>query len=272
MRRAIGVLLMALAAVVCVILAKGYADAPGAKPPLHPEVRNPVVVELFTSEGCSDCPPAESLLSRLEQQQSVLNAQVIALEEHVDYFNNLGWADRFSSWDWTARQYAYMLAMNGDSAFTPQMIVDGREAFVGSHAWQAKRAIARAASTEKVRVSVAPSAVASDGTQQWFVKVGRLGGVSAADTPEVWLVITEDGLSSAVKDGENAGETLLHSSVVRTMRKLGAASANTESAFSGEAGVKLDTNWNRKNIRAVVFVQEQKSKHILGAATALLAP
>src|SRR3982074_1663188 len=99
--------------------------------------RTPVVVELFTSEGCSSCPPAENLLSHMAEQQPIENAEVIALEEHVDYWNELGWVDPFSSREWTARQHAYAGVLGNGNAYTPQMVVDGKTEFVGSQSQKA---------------------------------------------------------------------------------------------------------------------------------------
>src|SRR5262245_55634142 len=92
----------------------------------------PVIVELFTSEGCMDCPPADTILARLVAEQSVAGAEVIGLGEHVDYWDQLGWKDRFASAALTSRQQAYGARFNIDSVYTPQMIVDGRAQLVGS--------------------------------------------------------------------------------------------------------------------------------------------
>ena len=108
----------------------------------------PVIVELFTSEGCSSCPPADALLVRLEKEQSVPGAEVLALEEHVDYWNDLGWADPFSSREMTERQLRYADAIAHGSSYTPQMVVDGQFEFVGSRSDEAKYTIASAATSK----------------------------------------------------------------------------------------------------------------------------
>src|SRR2546428_644665 len=91
--------------------------------------RTPVILELFTSEGCSSCPPADALLAKLANEQPLANVQLIALEEHVDYWNDLGWTDPFSSRDWTERQYVYAGALRNGNPYTPQMVVDGAMEF-----------------------------------------------------------------------------------------------------------------------------------------------
>src|SRR5204863_4528217 len=105
----------------------------------------PIVVELFTSEGCESCPPADVLLRQLASTQPVPGAQIIPLSLHVDYWDQLGWKDRFSSALLTNRQRVYGTRFNIDSVYTPQMVVDGRSELVGSDGAAARKAIARAA-------------------------------------------------------------------------------------------------------------------------------
>jgi hypothetical protein len=123
-----------------------------AAPP--PEGDNAVVVELFTSEGCSSCPPADKLLAEMEREQPFANAEVIALVEHVGYWNKLGWTDPFSSDSATVRQYAYVGVIGDGNAYTPQMVVDGQKEFVGSREQTARNVIERAGSRKKAEVSV----------------------------------------------------------------------------------------------------------------------
>ena len=229
-------------------------------------VRTPVVVELFTSEGCSSCPPADELLARMGQQQPIANAEVIALEEHVDYWNELGWVDPFSSDEWTARQQAYAGVLGNGNAYTPQMVVDGKTEFVGSQSKKAWQAVQQAAAEQRAQVTLRPGKSPDSGAENLSVNITRLPETAGRDTAEVWLAITETGLHSAVKRGENAGEDLHHAAVVRSIRKIGEAKAGGETSFSGDATVPLRAEWKRENLHSVVFVQEKKSRRILGSA------
>jgi hypothetical protein len=228
--------------------------------------RTPVVVELFTSEGCSSCPPADALLARLADEQSANNVQLIALEEHVDYWNDLGWVDPFSSRDWTSRQYVYAGALRNGHPYTPQMVVDGSVEFVGSHAQKARETIQGAASKTKIPVSLEQGKPNGANAVVFSAKIGKLEGTSKGDLAEAWLAITETGLHSAVTRGENAGEELHHAAIVRSIRKIGEAKAGGETSFVGDASVPLKKEWKRENLKAVLFVQEKKSRRIFGAA------
>ena len=119
--------------------------------------RPAVVVELFTSEGCSSCPPADALLAQLVSDQKIAGAEVIALEEHVDYWNHLGWTDPFSSQEFTFRQQEYEEKFRTGSVYTPQMIVDGRDEFAGGNMVRARAAIAKAAQAPKANIQLASS-------------------------------------------------------------------------------------------------------------------
>src|SRR6266850_2737180 len=150
--------------------------------------RTPVVVELFTSEGCSSCPPADHLLIRMAEQQPIENAEVIALEEHVDYWNELGWVDPFSSRDWTARQLVYAEVLGNGNAYTPQMVVDGRTELVGSQSRKASQAVQQAAAQQKARVTLRPGNSADSGTESLFVTITKLPESVPRDTAEVWQI------------------------------------------------------------------------------------
>lgn len=228
--------------------------------------KHAVIVELFTSEGCSDCPPADELLAQLVAKQPVPGAEVIGLEEHVDYWDQQGWRDPYSSAQWTERQREYATALRGESPYTPEMVVDGATGFIGSRARLSLQTIAQAAVQPKTEISIAASR-AEKNKEALGVRVGRIIGAKKGETPEVWLAITESGLHMAVTAGENFGRELRHASVLRKLQKLGTADPQREdSAFETRAVASLDNRWVRSNLRAVVFVQERRSRRILGAA------
>lgn len=230
--------------------------------------RTPVVVELFTSEGCSSCPPADALLATLYKNQPVEGAVVIALEEHVDYWDDLGWKDPFSSHEWTRRQEEYAGAFRSGSVYTPQMVVDGQGELVGSRERQSEKEISEGARRAKTPVTLLSSGSGAGGTAQFSVRVGKIAGGTSGDLAEVWLAVAENNLQSSVTRGENAGEQLRHTSVLRTLRKIGVADASKDESYSSTAPVQLDAAWKRENTRVIVFVQERKSRKILGAAEA----
>lgn len=220
----------------------------------------PVLVELFTSEGCSSCPPADALLSHLGKTQPVHSADIIALEEHVDYWDQLGWKDPFSSEAATARQGDYGAAFGGSQVYTPQMIVDGRTEFVGSSDADALRAIRAASQTPKpaVRLSWEKDDVLT-------IHIDPLNNTAGRDGQQVYLAVAENMLHSDVKRGENAGRGLEHNGVVRQLLPVGKTDA-APAGFSSSVAVHSALEWNRANLRAVVFVQERSSRHVLAAA------
>jgi hypothetical protein len=139
------------------LFALGYSFTAETRAQASPPVTNrrPVIVELFTSEGCSTCPPADALLARLEDQQPVETAEVIALEEHVDYWNHDGWTDPFSSPEWTLRQHDYAAAFKLDGVYTPQIVIDGREQFIGSREREVSAAILNNSRSQPTHVTIA---------------------------------------------------------------------------------------------------------------------
>ena len=230
------------------------------------EPRNSVLVELFTSEGCSSCPPADALLSRLSAAQGVPGVEIIALEEHVDYWNQLGWTDPFSSAQFSRRQEAYAEVTGERGVYTPQMVVDGRRSFVGSEERQARQAIAAAAREKKTRVWLLLRAFGHARETTLEVHVPPLESSRQGDVAEIYLAITEDGLESAVRRGENAGLKLAHAAVVRSLRRIRVASVSAE-AFEGDVRLEIEPAWNAARLHAIVFVQERKSRRVLGAAS-----
>jgi hypothetical protein len=228
--------------------------------------REPVVVELFTSEGCSSCPPADALLAELDAKQLLGSAEVIAIEEHVDYWDELGWKDPYSSSTWTARQNDYAGTLHNGNAYTPQMVVDGTTGFVGSRGGTAQQEIAKAATNRKARVEISQVSPVENKSVALKVSIEKSLSVGPKDTAEVIVAITESGLRSSVKGGENNGRELQHSPVLREFRVIGAVGKSGEEGFAAQPSMKLDAKWSTANLRAVVFIQEKKSRRILGAA------
>jgi len=249
-------------------------SSPSAPPPVQPTSapRTPVLVELFTSEGCSSCPPADNLLARLSAQQPIPGAEVVALEEHVDYWNQQGWSDPFSSDQWTARQQKYAAARRDESIYTPQMVINGRAEFVGSHESQARHEIEQAALQPPTEISLQPLPAEKKDSVRFNVSVAKLSAPAAGDAAEVWLAVTESGLHSNVSRGENAGNDIHHADVVRLLHKLGASDPQKGPSFSAQPTVKLERSWNRQNLRAIVFLQEKRSLRVLGARSVRLEP
>jgi hypothetical protein len=247
-------------------LCGGLAVRCSAQTPAMNSAAKSVVVELFTSEGCSDCPPAEAMALKMEQQV-VPGADVIVLEEHVDYWNHDGWTDPFSSVAWTDRQQDYVSKLANGNPYTPEMVVDGESQFNGSDGSKAEAAIQNALRAPQTEVSITEATPDPGNSGDFKISVGKLEGDANGDVADVWLAVTEDGLHSAVGAGENAGHTLYHAAVLRSLRRIGVAKAGSDAAFNGDARVKLDSKWDRKDVSVVVFVQDKKTLKILGAAS-----
>jgi hypothetical protein len=235
------------------------------------DAREPVVVELFTSEGCSSCPPADALLAALDTRQPFGSAEIIAIEEHVTYWDEQGWKDPFSSSSWTTRQYDYAGPLHNGNPYTPQMVVDGTAGFVGSGGIKARQEIEKAAATRKAKVEISEVSPIQNNSVALKISVEKLFGAAPKDMAEVILAVTESGLHSSVKGGENVGKELQHSPVLRELKVIGVVGKNGQEGFAAQPVVKLDSKWNVGNLRAVVFVQERKSRRILAAGTVRLA-
>jgi len=173
--------------------------------------RAPVLAELFTSEGCSSCPPADALLQKLD-------SDVIVLSEHVDYWDRLGWRDPNSSHEFTARQERYSRAL-GVEVYTPQLVVDGREAVVGNEVEKVRGALTRAAARAHSAVRIT-SAKREGGEAAVTLSIPAL----AKGKDDVWVGVAAEAARSSVKSGENSGHTLTHVAVLRTLTKAGVAS------------------------------------------------
>ena len=216
--------------------------------------KTPVLVELFTSEGCSSCPPADRVLSQLETEQPNKDAEIITLALHVDYWDNIGWKDEFSSALYSQRQNVYGQKLKLNQVYTPQMIVDGQTQFVGSNMSEANKAISQNAKNAKALVELNNS----DNT----LKI-KISDVPLHENASIFLAIAEDNLSNNIKGGENSGRKLDHTSVVRELKSVGMIKAE-ENGFDNSIAVELQPQWKRENLKFVVFIQENMSRKILG--------
>jgi len=225
-------------------------DQASAQPP------TPILVELFTSEGCSSCPPADTLLRTLDSTQPIPGAQLIVLSEHVDYWDDLGWRDPYSSHAFTTRQQEYANRLGLASAYTPQMVVDGKIQFVGSDRGLANQAFEKARLTSKIAVRIS-SITVENHTVRARIETGPLSSKA-----EIFVAIALEHATSQVLRGENGGHRLEHVAVVRRLTRIGQAAQGE--AFSKEVSLALDPS--NQPYRVIAFAQEQNQGRILGAA------
>jgi hypothetical protein len=220
------------------------------------EPRPPVLVELFTSEGCSSCPSADAALAALARDPSFKSAEVIPLELHVDYWNQLGWADPFSSPEFTARQEEYARVLGGEGLYTPQMVVDGWVSGVATSGGL-RHGVQKAAAREKARleVMVSPAKPGLD------VVIRPPAGLSG----RLLVALSEDRLSSKVERGENRGLTLAHAPVARLLVDDGAVSSEHHVRLG------LSSGWKRDQLRVVAFVQDPSGR-VVAVGTAAVPP
>jgi hypothetical protein len=225
---------------MCAALGRGavHTETAGLPPAAN------VLLELFTSEGCESCPPADELLIELVRTQPLPGVRIVALSEHVDYWDRLGWVDPFSSALFTKRQEAYGKALRTET-YTPQAVIDGRAAMIGSSRAEVLAAIRKAAAAPKatveltftpdLQITIPPNLLAADG--------------------DVFLVVTGDRLTSNVRRGENQGRALNHDAVTRRVTPVGTTSREGSFAKTVPIEKMLDAAWKRSELRVVVFVQ-----------------
>jgi hypothetical protein len=200
----------------------------------------PLVLELFTSQGCSSCPPADKLLAAFAK-----DTQLAPLSFHVDYWNDLGWKDPYSMPAWTERQHDYARALGDTRVYTPELVVGGVTGMVGSSTGQIKLAIANAPK---------PALLAATGT--WSHGVLEVATTAPPDA-EVLVAVWEADRSIKVTRGENSGATLSNARIVRRLVRV--APAGTQ----GTVRVALDPAW--RDVGAVAFAQRRDKKIIASA-------
>jgi hypothetical protein len=216
-----------------------------------------VVVELFSSEGCSSCPSADAYVAALDRAQPIDGVTVIALEENVDYWDRLGWRDPFGSPAFSARQQEYARVLDNHQVFTPEVVFDGQRVMPGGDEDAAREMMQRAAREPKARVTLR-----RDGARV-TVDVTGVAPTRVDDPAEVWLAVTESGLATDVRAGENAGRHLTHAPIVRRLRPLGRVAGGE---LHADATIDSDPSWKPGALRTVVLVQLAQTMRIVGAA------
>jgi hypothetical protein len=240
----------------------------GARP--APTSHGVAVVELFTSEGCSSCPPAEDVFDRVVSEAQAAGDAVVPLAFHVDYWDSLGWPDRFSSPAFTERQQDYSRAFGESSLYTPEMIVAGSEHFVGSNRARAETAIA-AALSRPAAVEVALRVVRS--TPDTFAVHYAIGGAGGPPS-KLWIGLVQRSATVHVAAGENAGRTLRHTHVVRAFVES-SVSADSAGSANGDAVIRSPWSPGRHEADIVAIVARggaPRGGEILGAASIDVSP
>jgi hypothetical protein len=203
----------------------------------------PIVIELYTSQGCSSCPPADALLSKIARAGELGGRKLAPLSFHVDYWDDLGWADPYASASWTQRQQSYARTL-GDRVYTPELVVAGATGVVGSQSTRVTQAIASA-----------PRQLAVTANATWSATQVVFTATAPADA-DVFVAIYEDGTRTKVTRGENSGDTLASDRVVRRLERVALAGKE------GSVKIALDPSWRATG--AVAFAQ-RTDRRIIGA-------
>ncbi|MFZ1918266.1 MAG: DUF1223 domain-containing protein [Terriglobales bacterium] len=259
----LGTLFLCVLFLQTVSAANGIAqqvDDKSATPSTAGAESQPVLVELFTSEGCSSCPPADALLEKMDTMQLTQGAQLIVLSEHVDYWDHDGWKDPNSSAALTERQSSYEAVLGEKTAFTPQFVVDGSNELRQGGPQRMEDTIKKAAAIPKIPIRI-------DGTN---VDAGNLRVHIGTDVnsdkhnADVFVAIALDRVESQVLRGENTGRHLVHVAVVQQITKVGKLPKGK--TFDQQVQLKLKSGEDSKNLRIVAFIQEPGPGKVLGAA------
>lgn len=236
------------------------ASAQSPQPSPDPS-RVPVLVELFTSEGCSDCPPADRLLEEIDTKQPIPGAHAIVLSEHVTYWNHQGWVDPFSFDEIDLRQKDYGDQFRLESVYTPQAVIDGATQLVGNNGPALAKAVEQAASTPKKPITI--SDAHWDHNAVTFTVNGPVDSSS-----KVVAVVAADATGKKITSGENSGRTLHHVAVVRTIKEFNASAADGRSLRLSAGSLSHDPSTTP--VRLVVFLFEKKTGHVTAVSEQIL--
>ena len=254
-----------LALLCCLLLAAAMAPSiqAGGRPGDDKTSASPILVELFTSEGCSSCPPADEFVQKLDTLQPVAGAQLIVLSEHVDYWDHDGWKDPNSSPGLTERQSGYVRMMGLSTAYTPQIIVDGSIEVKLGDSQRVEKVFQQALASAKVPIHI--SGVELDrGNPDLLHAHVDAQPTALKHSADLYLALALDHVESQVLRGENGGRHLTHVAVVQQITKIGKLGKTGD--FSQDVQVKTKVAIPMDNLRVVAFAQESGPGKLLGAS------
>jgi hypothetical protein len=258
----------ALVAVAMVLLigCTGEAQSASRRAPNDPP--RTVVLELFTSQGCSSCPPADKLLSKLGGEE-FRGGVIVPLAYHVDYWNHLGWSDPFSSPKWSARQREYAVSIQGSQVYTPQLVVNGTVQLVGSSERNVRAEIERQLRARDAG-TVVIDRISREGNELEVQLRAKLDRGAADNRVNVVVALFENGMATAVSRGENASRNLTNDYIVRWQsRAFELAPDGTE--VTAKVRIPLAAGWRADRLGVAAFEQDPKSRAILGSAARMVA-
>jgi hypothetical protein len=241
----------------------GQTDDRSATANPSPTVRNPVLVELFTSEGCSSCPPVDRLIQKWDTYQPIPDAQLIVMSEHVTYWDHDGWKDRNSSAELTERQSEYDNVLGPKEPYTPQVIVDGTHEIRPNDPQEMKDVLLKAASEPKIPIRIG-EVTADSGNPAVLRTHIATDANSEEHKADVYVAVALDHVESQVLKGENGGKHLEFVAVVQELTKVGKLPKGK--SFDEDVQLKLKPGTDLKNVRVIAFVQEPGPGKLLGAA------
>ncbi|WP_420149842.1 DUF1223 domain-containing protein [Spirosoma sp.] len=239
--------------VLILLTAFGLAAPLRPPKPVGPATKPVVVLELFTSQGCSSCPPADKALQEITQQAAKSGQAIYGLSFHVDYWNRLGWQDPFSTKQYTDRQRQYDRNLNTQT-YTPQLVINGRQNVIGGQRKRIEQAI------QTIQKQPVSSFIGVDGSLVRNARQVTINyALSAAGPYRVNVALVQKEAQTVVKNGENGGRTLLNTNVVRQFRTIDNSDA------SGNVTLLLPDGLTADQTAVLVYVQRKDDGQIVGA-------
>ncbi|HEY2471534.1 MAG TPA: DUF1223 domain-containing protein [Terracidiphilus sp.] len=249
---------LAIPLVLLAVSLKAHAASPDSS--INATPSSVATVELFTSEGCSSCPPADALLRQINLKQTNAGQLIIGISEHVTYRDNLGWKDPYSSPVFTDRQSTYALRLSPEGPYTPQMVLNGGDQFVGSDGPALERALRNDARRGHFALHIISSAPASDG-----IDVKRALSGNLSKPLDIIAVVADDMDRSNVVRGENGGRQLQHVSVARSVARV--ATVRNDGEQSVRVSLPEGMLTGSPGHHLILFAQEPHQGAIVGATT-----